>query len=65
MDLVGCSFLLDADDGEDTLRTQIVEAIQDHDKSTKGNPVLSNTILSTIIRVQNTCIVNIIIYRTG
>ena len=38
MSLVGRSFLLDTEDGENKLRTQIVEAIQDNDKSTKCNP---------------------------
>ena len=38
MDLVGCSFLLYTEDGENKLRTQIAEAIQDHDKASKGNP---------------------------
>ena len=36
--LVGRSFLLDIEDEEEKLRTQIVEAIQDHDKATKDNP---------------------------
>ena len=38
MDLVGCSFLLDIEDGENKLRAQIIEEIQDHDKATKSNP---------------------------
>ena len=38
IDLVGRSFLLDTEDGENKLRAQIVEAIQDYDKATKRNP---------------------------
>ena len=38
IDLVGRSFLLDTDDGENTLRAQIVEAIQDHNETTKSHP---------------------------
>ena len=38
MDLVGQSFLLDTEDGENKLRAQSSEVIQDHDKATKGNP---------------------------
>ena len=38
MDLLGRSFIPDTEGGENKLRTQIVEAIQDHDKSTKDNP---------------------------
>ena len=48
MDLVQCSFLLDTEDGESKLRTQIVEAIQDYDKSTKDNPE----------HIKSTCSVN-------
>ena len=38
MDLVGHSFLIYMEDGENKLRTQLIEAIQDHDKATKINP---------------------------
>ena len=38
IDLIGHSFLLDIEDGENKLRTQIMEAIHDHDKATKSNP---------------------------
>ena len=38
VNLVLHSFFLGTEDGEIKLRTQIVEAIQDHDKATKSNP---------------------------
>ena len=38
LDLLWCSFLLNTDDGEDKLNNQIVDEIQDYDKSTKDNP---------------------------
>ena len=38
IDLIGRSFLLDIEDSENKLRTQIMEAIHDHDKATKSNP---------------------------
>ena len=38
LDLVGQSFLLDTENGEEILRAQIIEAIQDHDQHIKNNP---------------------------